>query len=77
MSEPTNWLTGATPGDYHSYLVRIWRPSSQAPWRIMAEAVATGERRTFASLEELLGFLQIPLQSPPAPPDPPGLPNGP
>lgn len=69
MSEPTNWLTGVTPGDYHSYLVRIWRPGPQVGWRIMAEAVATGERRSFASLEELCAFLQTELRASAAPPD--------
>ncbi|MCL4860263.1 MAG: hypothetical protein KJZ93_12685 [Caldilineaceae bacterium] len=77
MSEPTNRLAGDAPGEYHSYLVRIWRPGPQAAWRIMAEAVVTGERRTFASLEELLGFLQTELRSPPAPPDQPRSHKGP
>jgi hypothetical protein len=69
MSEPTNWFTGAPPGDYHSCLVRIWRPGPQSEWRILAAVVATGEQRTFASLEELCSFLQTELGPAATPPD--------
>lgn len=68
MSKSANWLTGATPAEYHSYLVRIWRPGPRSQWRITVEAIATGERRGFANLEELLRFLQTQLNPPPAKP---------
>jgi hypothetical protein len=45
---------------YHSYLLRLWLAGDdQAPlWRISLENAQTGERRGFASLEELLIFLK-------------------
>lgn len=66
MSESTDWFAGITPAEYHSYLVRIWRPTPQTRWRIMVEAVATGERRSFASLEELVALFASHLHSPPS-----------
>lgn len=69
MSKPTSWLTGATPGEYHSYLVRIWRPGPLAPWRIMAEAIVDGEWYTFANLEELCAFFQARVRSLPSLPE--------
>ncbi len=46
--------------DYRSYLLRIWRTSSQsnAVWRASLESAQTGERRAFADLESLFAFLE-------------------
>ncbi len=45
---------------YHSYLLRLWRTSSQsnAVWRASLESAQSGERRGFADLESLLAFLE-------------------
>jgi len=46
--------------DYVSYLLRLWRASDAegAAWRASLESPHTGERRGFASLDELFGFLR-------------------
>jgi len=43
---------------YHAFVVRLSQESEQAPWRIFLQAADTGERMTFANLEELLVYLQ-------------------
>lgn len=43
--------------NYHAYMLRLWRPSSDAPWRFMLEDAHTGERHGFASLADLHMFL--------------------
>ena len=50
-------MKSATP-DYHAWLLRMWRESPTAPWRIALENTTTGERKGFADLESLLLFLQ-------------------
>jgi hypothetical protein len=44
--------------DYHAWLLRIWRETPYAPWRIALEHVSTGERKGFADLDALLAYLQ-------------------
>lgn len=39
---------------YRSYLLRLWRPSAEAPWRASLEDIATGERTRFPDLESLI-----------------------
>jgi hypothetical protein len=48
------------PAMYHSYLLRLWRTSSQsnAVWRASLESAQSGERRVFADLESLFAFLE-------------------
>ena len=46
------------PGDYVSYLLRLWRTSKENPWRASLEDPRTGERVGFGSLEALWEFLQ-------------------
>lgn len=45
---------------YLSYLLRLWQTSDRedAVWRASLESPGTGERRGFASLEDLFDFLQ-------------------
>jgi len=45
------------PGDYVSYLLRLWRTSKENPWRASLEDPRTGERLGFGSLEALWEFL--------------------
>jgi hypothetical protein len=44
---------------YLSYLLRLWQTSDsgQQVWRASLESPGTGERRGFASLEEMFDFL--------------------
>lgn len=50
--------------DYLSYLLRLWRVDEAsggrgcAVWRASLESTHTGERKGFADLEELCGFLR-------------------
>jgi hypothetical protein len=58
--------------DYLSYLLRLWReenhkvPGADKIWRASLESAHTGEKRTFASLEDLCAFLQNQTDAPPA-----------
>jgi hypothetical protein len=54
---------GAVKGrpDYVAYLLRLWRESGGgqvAVWRASLESTRTGERRAFASLDELFDHLR-------------------
>ena len=46
---------------YLSYLLRVWRTggAGDAVWRASLEDPLTGERQGFASLKDLLAFLQM------------------
>lgn len=44
--------------EYHAWLLRMWRETPYAPWRIALEDVSSSERKGFADLEALLAFLQ-------------------
>ncbi len=48
------------PQPYLSFLLRLWRSGKgqQAAWRASLESPLTGERRGFASLPELVAFLE-------------------
>lgn len=56
---------------YFSYLLRIWRVTDgeQPVWRASLENPVSGERRGFATLEELFAFLR--RASAPTPADDP------
>lgn len=54
-----NRNASALPLDYHSYMLRLWREGPGL--RIMVEAVNSGERHGFSSLEGLLEFLAAQL----------------
>ncbi len=47
------------PQNYISYLLRMWRSGQdEVTWQASLESPLTGERRGFASLEDLWAFLQ-------------------
>jgi hypothetical protein len=49
MPEPT----------HYSYMLRLWREQSQAPWRVTLFAVAQpDERRQFDTLEDCFAYLR-------------------
>ena len=43
---------------YHAWLLRFWRETPYAPWRIALENIVTGERKGFADLNALVAYLQ-------------------
>ena len=56
------------PGDYRSYLVRLWQDNPQAPWRVAVQSVQSGDILHFADLDALFAFLTAQIVSPlPAP----------
>jgi len=44
--------------DYQSYLLRLWREDDVSPWRASLESTATCEKQGFATLNDLIAFLQ-------------------
>ena len=44
--------------EYKAYLLRLWRESHEAAWRAMLESPNSGERAAFATLGELVAFLE-------------------
>ncbi len=42
---------------YQAFLLRLWRETADAPWRVLLETAATGKRRGFASVESLFSYL--------------------
>jgi hypothetical protein len=53
--------------DYLSYLLRLWREGEPGHnWRASLENVATGERRGFAGLGDLISFLYQQTEGAPA-----------
>ena len=53
------------PPRYHIFLLTLWEERSQdlakaAVWRFRLEIPRSGERRGFATLEELMAFLEEP-----------------
>ena len=45
--------------DYLSYLLRLWRENGEKTgWRASLESSHTGERKGFASLDDLFDFLR-------------------
>jgi len=55
------------PTDYRAYLLRVWRvqQADRAVWRASLEDPHTGERRGFASLAQLIDYLQQTLEKQP------------
>ena len=56
------------PPRYRSYLLTVWEERSQDPdvsviWRFSLQDPRTGQRRGFASLEEMVNFLRTKLVS--------------
>ena len=53
---------------YHSYLLRLWRVHSQAPWRVTLIAVAQpDERRHFDTLEDCFAYVREQAAAPNGP----------
>lgn len=50
---------------YHAFLLRLWRDDETVSWRIQLEDPHTGERRGFASLEQMVAYLRERLETAP------------
>ncbi len=63
----------AEPEHYLAYLIRFWTEPGSLPgqWRASLEDPRTGERRGFAGLEALMGFVRDRLAAEAAGPRPP------
>lgn len=44
--------------EYMAYLLRLWRENSDGVWRALLENPHSGERAGFATLAELVKFLE-------------------
>ncbi|MAT97499.1 MAG: hypothetical protein CL608_10190 [Anaerolineaceae bacterium] len=44
--------------EYMAYLLRLWREKSDGSWRALLENPHSGERAGFATLAELVTFLE-------------------
>jgi hypothetical protein len=49
--------------NYRAYLLRLWR-ASEARWWASLEDAHTGQRRTFATLAQLVAFLEAQARDP-------------
>ena len=54
----------ATQPHYHAYLLRLWRDDAAASWRASAQNPHTGQIHHFATVAQLLQFLQEQLTEP-------------
>jgi hypothetical protein len=45
-------------GDYHSFLLRLWRVGDEGGWRVSLTRVADEKRLNFARLEDAMSFLE-------------------
>ena len=61
-----------TPGNYHAYLLRIWRAEGDG-WQASLQDAKTSQLMGFAGLEELFAFLIDHVESPPLEDPPSGL----
>lgn len=50
--------------NYHAYLIRIWRPDTTVPWRILIESIPTRERKGIRNWEELVQVLRGDVSDP-------------
>lgn len=55
--------------EYQSYLLRLWREDDAMEWRASLQSTATGEMQGFASLADLIAYLQTHAVVPVDPPD--------
>ena len=55
------------PGQYQSYLLRLYRPATNTAWRVILETIPGGEQQGFADLQAAFEFLRSQVPSPIAP----------
>src|SRR5262245_59381410 len=55
------------PGQYQSYLLRLYRPAANTTWRVILETIPGGEQQGFADLQSAFEFLQSQVPTPGAP----------
>ncbi len=47
-----------TRGEYHSFLLRLWRVSRESPWLFSLTRVGGEEQHTFSRMEDVVEFLE-------------------
>ncbi|MFP4346119.1 MAG: hypothetical protein ACLFU8_15590 [Anaerolineales bacterium] len=47
-----------TRGEYHSFLLRLWRASRESPWLFSLTRVGGEEQHTFSRMEDVVEFLE-------------------
>ncbi len=52
---------------YKAYLLRLWADSPDTPVRAALECARTGERHPFATMTDLVAFLESEAQAAPSP----------
>ena len=65
------------PDSYQTYLLRLWRAQCQGrwQWRASIESPHTGERQSFATLDELCNYLKARFLECPSDADPEPVPR--
>jgi hypothetical protein len=58
LREVRQGVTIMAAREYKAYLLRLWRESHEAGWRAALENSSSGERAAFATLGELVAFLE-------------------
>ena len=53
---------GRSPGQQHTFLLRIWRTDATQPWRVTLRQVNSQEAQHFSSLAALISALWRQLQ---------------
>lgn len=43
---------------YRAFLLRLWNEDPDAPWRLTLEHARSGERRHFATVQQLSAYLE-------------------
>ena len=51
-----------TPDTYQAFLLRLWRDSPQADWRLSLEDTRTGTKLGFPDGKQLLTYLETSMQ---------------
>lgn len=58
----------SSPADTHLCLVRFWRQAKESDWHFSVQDTASGERLSFATLEDFfIHFLRMTQAGPPSP----------
>ena len=52
---------------YRAYLIRLWRDTPRAQWRVSAQSAETGEVIRFADLNAIFSFLHSQTSTPAMP----------
>ena len=51
-------MASDNPNNYQAYLLRLWRDDGNTPWRASLQDTRAGQLHTFASLSQLIAFIE-------------------